>query len=86
MKTKAEFNIEILETIATIQENYPELSKFEDEMTITIPTGVKPEISASDLEDYQDSLQALLSGYAKNTNKHIVIIGAGCAGLKIART
>ena len=64
MKTKGELNKEILETTANIQENYPELSKFEEEMTITIPSDVKPEITTSDLQEYNDSLQAMAKGYS----------------------
>ncbi len=86
MKTKSELNKAILETTGNIQENYPELSKFVDEMTITIPDKQTPEINASTLKDYNDSLQAMAKGYANRTTKHIIIIGAGFAGLKIART
>ncbi len=85
MKTNEELDKEILETTAMIQENYPEISKFEDEMTITIPTEVKPEITPDNLQEYNDSLQTMVKGYANNSTKHIVIIGAGFAGLKIAR-
>jgi len=84
--TKEELNKEILETTAKIQENFPKLSKFSDEMTITIPSEVKPEVTASDLQNYNDSLEAMATLYAKSANKHIVIIGAGFAGLKLART
>lgn len=86
MKTESELNKEILESIAKIQKNYPELSKFEDEMTITIPSEAKPVITTSDLQEYSDSLQAMEKGYANGAPKHIVIIGAGFAGLKLART
>ena len=85
MKTKSELNKAILETASNIQENYPELSKFVDEMTITIPDKETPEINASTLKDYNDSLQAMAKGYANSSTKHIVLIGAGFAGLKIAR-
>lgn len=86
MKTKDELNKEILETSLKIQENYPELSKFADEMTITIPSEEKPVINANILKEYSDSLQGVATEYAKHSQKHIVIIGAGFAGLKLART
>ena len=85
MKTKSELNKAILETAGNIQEHYPELSKFVDEMTITIPNKETPEINAITLKEYKDSLQAMAKGYANSSTKHIVIIGAGFAGLKIAR-
>jgi NADH dehydrogenase len=86
MKTKSALNKKILETTSNIQKNYPELSKFVDEMTITIPAEESPEINANTLKDYSDSLQAMEKGYANSSVKHIIIIGAGFAGLKIART
>jgi NADH dehydrogenase len=86
MKTEGELNKEILETTSIIKENYPELLKFADEMTVTIPNKETPEINAEVLKDYNDSLQSMAKGYKNNSTKHIVIIGAGFAGLKIART
>jgi NADH dehydrogenase len=85
MKTEEELNKEILKITASIHDNYPELSKFTDEMTVTLPNKESPEINASTLKDYNDSLQAMANGYANSATKHIVIIGAGFAGLKIAR-
>jgi NADH dehydrogenase len=86
MKTKEELNKEILDTTAKIQENYPELTKFADEMTVTIPALKDPQINEATLADYNNSLQTIAAGYAKNSQKHIVIVGAGFAGLKLART
>ena len=86
MKTKEDLNKEILETITKIQENYPELSMFADEITTTIPSEQNPEINISALKKYSESLQTIASEYAKRSKKHIVIIGAGFAGLKLART
>lgn len=85
MKTEKELNNEILETTRNIQENFPELLKFMDEMPVTIPNKETPEITTKILQDYNDSLQALVKGYNKDSTKHIVIIGAGFAGLKVAR-
>ncbi len=86
MKTNDKLNNEILATASKIQENYPELSKFSDEMTVTIPSEQKPVINEKILKEYQESLQGMATEYAKNSKKHIVIIGAGFAGLKLART
>ncbi len=89
MKTKKELNKDILETTANIQENYPELTKFADEMTVTIPAVEDPQINEATLSDYNNSLQTIVAGYAQNSQnakKNIVIIGAGFAGLKLART
>jgi NADH dehydrogenase len=85
MKTEVELYKEIIETTEKIRENHPELTKFEDEMTITIPSEQSPEISINTLNEYNNSLKAMAGEYAKNSKKHIVIIGAGFAGLKLAR-
>jgi hypothetical protein len=47
---------EIIRTIAKIQENYPELLKFSDEMTTTFPDKETPEINTKFLKEYNDSL------------------------------
>jgi NADH dehydrogenase len=86
METEDELNKEILKSTGNIEENYPELSKFVDEMTITIPDKETPEINAITLKNYNDSLQSMATKYAKSTKNYIVIIGAGFAGLKLART
>lgn len=89
MKTKEELNKDILATTANIQENYPELTSFAVEMTVTIPSVQDPQINEATLTDYNSSLQSIAAGYAQNAQKikiHIVIIGAGFAGLKLART
>jgi NADH:ubiquinone reductase (H+-translocating) len=86
MKTEKQLNKEILDTTSNIKENYPELSKYSDEMTITIPDEETPEINAKSLKEYNDSLNAMVKGYADRHTKHIIIIGAGFAGLKIARS
>lgn len=46
-----------------IQERYPELYSFIDEMTITIPNQKNPEIGIDNLEAYFDSLSFLQQGY-----------------------
>lgn len=86
MKTNNDINRAILETTAKIQEQYPELTKYADEMTITIPGEQKPEITAGTLKEYNNSLQEMADAYARHSKKHMVIIGAGFAGLKLART
>ncbi|MBC7744447.1 MAG: hypothetical protein H7096_05030 [Flavobacterium sp.] len=65
-----ELNTEILETTAKIQENYPELTKFADVMTI--PVTEAPEINTKSLKEYNDSLQAMATGYANSSKKYIV--------------
>ena len=73
MKTEDELNNEILETTINIQENYPELSKFADEMTITIPSEKNPEITTKALKEYNDSLLGIATEYAKHSIKRTLL-------------
>jgi len=56
----------IIETTAKIEDNYPELLKFIDEMPLTILNEGSPEINAESLQNYQESLSSLLSKYEIN--------------------
>ena len=56
-------NLEILKITMTIQEKYPELSKYLDEMPVTIPNENDPEINNMNLKAYNDSLISLLHNY-----------------------
>lgn len=61
-----ELNKEILKLTMTIQEKYPELSKYLDEMPVSIPNIKEPEISLKNLKAYYDSLNSLLQHYIEN--------------------
>lgn len=52
-------NSEILKKILLIKKQYPELSKFIEEMPITIPDETNPEITLRNLTSYSDSLYTL---------------------------
>ena len=54
-------------------------------MTIIHPTEVKPAITISELNKINDSLKEMEKRNTKDNTNHIVIIGAGFTGLKIAR-
>ena len=49
-----------------IGDKYPELSKYISEMTVTIPDVETPDINIKNLNDYHDSLVAILKKYAPN--------------------
>lgn len=66
MKTEAEINENILKLTMTIRNEYPELSKFLNEMPITVPAEQNPCITISVLQEYYDSLLAILWKYAPN--------------------
>jgi hypothetical protein len=65
MKTEKELNAAILQKTLMIQEKFPELSKYIEEMPITIPTS-NPEINLKQLTDYCNSLDNLMEKYAEN--------------------
>jgi hypothetical protein len=65
MTTEKELNAAILEKTLMIQEKFPELSKYIEEMPITIPVS-DPEINLKQLRDYYNSLENLIGKYAEN--------------------
>jgi len=69
MKTENEINKDIIETTMVIDETFSELSKYIEEMPVTIPNTNEPEINETNLKDYQSSLDALLNKYAANHNR-----------------
>ena len=63
MISEGELNAEILRVTLMIHTEYPELSKFIEEMPVTIPNVDQPEINISILSDYLDSLYSLIFHY-----------------------
>ncbi|HCQ13235.1 hypothetical protein [Flavobacterium sp.] len=63
METEEEINAKIMKVTMVIQENYPELSKYLNEMPITIPIDSNPEINVKNLQKYYDTLVALFRNY-----------------------
>lgn len=56
-------NASILSITMLIKDKYPELSKYIEEMPVTIPTDSDPEITLKNLKSYLDSLVNILNGY-----------------------
>jgi len=71
MKTKTELNRDILQVTMQIEKMFPELSKYIEEMPVTILSNDTYETSIKNLEDYYNSLNTLLKSYSishlKNT-------------------
>jgi hypothetical protein len=63
METEEEINAKILKITMVIQENYPELSKYLNEMPITIPIDNRPEVNVQNLQKYYDTLLTLFRNY-----------------------
>ncbi|MBA3901347.1 MAG: hypothetical protein H0X62_14260 [Bacteroidetes bacterium] len=63
MDTVEALNGKILAITILINEKYPELSKYIEEMPITIPDEVSPEINAQNLKVYYESLDIMLKAY-----------------------
>ncbi len=58
-----DLNAEILKATMTIKDQFPELSKYLEEMPVTIPDEKDPEITLNILKTYYESLNSLLSKY-----------------------
>ena len=56
-------NASILSITMLIKDKYPELSKYIEEMPVTIPIDSKPEITLKNLNSYLDSLGNILNRY-----------------------
>ena len=70
METEKELNAKILKITMTIRDQYPELSKYLEEMPITIPDEKNPEITLENLKTYYNSLYSMLNKYIEeNHNK-----------------
>ncbi|MBY0486518.1 MAG: hypothetical protein K2P85_04930 [Flavobacteriaceae bacterium] len=63
METEEEINAKILKITMVIHDNYPELSKYLNEMPITVPTDTNPEVNVKNLQKYYDSLLTLFRNY-----------------------
>ena len=63
MQKEEEINDKILKITMVIQENYPELSKYLNEMPVTIPIDNQPEINIQNLEKYYEALLNLFRNY-----------------------
>ena len=63
METEEEINAKIMKVTMIIQENYTELSKYLNEMPITIPIDSRPEVNVQNLQKYYDSLIAIFRNY-----------------------
>jgi hypothetical protein len=63
METEAEINAKIMKLTMVIQENYPELSKFLNEMPISIPVDNQPEVNLENLQKYHETLLNLFRKY-----------------------
>lgn len=56
-------NASILSITMLIKDKYPELSKYIEEMPVTIPIYSNPEITLKNLKSYLDSLRNVLNKY-----------------------
>lgn len=58
-----ELNDKILKITMIIKDHYPEMSKYLDEMPVTVPSEKDPEITLNHLQSYYESLNSLLNKY-----------------------
>jgi len=60
---EADLNSKILKITLTINEQYPELSKYIEEMPVTIPNEENPDITINNLKSYYESLSLMVNKY-----------------------
>ena len=63
MESETELNTKIMAITMQIQNEFPELSKYLNEMPVTIPTEENPEITTAILNNYYESLLRMLTTY-----------------------
>ena len=63
MESETELNAKIMAITMQIQNEFPELSKYLNEMPVTIPTEENPEINTKILNNYYESLLRMLTTY-----------------------
>ncbi len=63
METEKDINAKIIAKIAQIKEQHPELTKYIDEMALSIPDESDPEVNTKNLNDYYDMLNNMLEKY-----------------------
>lgn len=56
-------NSRILKTTTIIKNQYPELLEFLNEMPVTVPSEMSPEITLNNLKTYGESLNSILIKY-----------------------
>ncbi len=64
-EAEKELNSKILKITLRINDQYPELSKYLEEMPVTVPVDKRPEITLKNLSAYYESLNVLLNKYIK---------------------
>ncbi len=73
MESQANLNQKIIAITLRIQREFPELSKYLNEMPVTIPTENNPEINAETLNNYYESLFKFLASYKQEMEEKEVL-------------
>lgn len=63
METEKELNDKILKITMLIKDKHPELSKYIEEMSVTIPDEKNPNVTLKNLKSYYDSLCTVMAKY-----------------------
>lgn len=69
MGSEQELHVAILKITMTIKDKYPELSKYMEKMSVTIPDVKNPEITCKNLSAYYESLKSMLDEYITQSIK-----------------
>ena len=60
---EADLNSKILKITVTIMDRYPELSKYIEEMPVTIPNEKNTDVTLNNLRTYYESMSLILNKY-----------------------
>lgn len=66
LESEDDLNSRIVEITNQIQENYPELTPYINEIPISVPADPSPEVNTKILKDYYDSLYQIVMNHEKN--------------------
>lgn len=70
METAEKINAEIMAITLLIQAKHPELSKFLNELPVTIPNVQHPKIDITILKEYHNSLVNILNRFVSTLPSH----------------
>lgn len=65
MKTKTELDQDILNITLKINQEFPELAKYLQEMPVTVPDNDNSKVNLNSLNEYYDSLVVMMKNYSK---------------------
>lgn len=70
LESEQDLNSRIMQITSLIQEKYPELLPYINEIPISVPSDPSPEVNQTILKDYYDSLYQIVKNHEMNKPKN----------------